>query len=100
MSELAEVEVPGTLRATTKLLSQLEELLDLDARLAKLRERQAELEYAREQVRKQVARRVRFGSWKVDDFLIRRVLVNLARRSTRTRRSPRAPSRKRLFVRT
>jgi hypothetical protein len=75
MTELAQQEIPTELRATPALVGQLEELADVDARLAKLRERQAELEAAREELREKLAKRVEPGWWKIGEFTLRRTRV-------------------------
>jgi hypothetical protein len=75
MSPVAQADVPGVLKATPALLGQLELLEDLERRIARLRERQQELEQQRDEARAQAAKRVGFGSWTVGDFAVRRTLV-------------------------
>lgn len=75
MTELAQQEIPVELKATPALVGQLELLADLDARLAKLRERQEEIETEREELREKLARKIDLGWWRIGEFTIRRSKV-------------------------
>ncbi len=75
MTELAQADAPVELRATPVLVGKLELLEDLDSRLAKLREREDELEAEREDTCAQLAKSVELGWWKIGPFTLRRTLV-------------------------